>query len=149
MSNKTRVEKFGEGRFRTKIIIIIFTSAILTLGAGFRAGINYVPRPRNHPAWYHSKACFYIFNFAIEIVVVYLFAAIRVDKRFHIPNGSHGPGDYSRSSETEVERKPSFTDRVLNEEQVFDDELEARHNADERFAGQRNKDLEAGARESK
>jgi hypothetical protein len=105
------IEKFGHGRFRTKILILAFSSALLTLGAAFRAGINYVPRPSAHPAWYTSKACFYIFNFTIEIIIVGLYAIIRVDKRFHIPDGSHGPGDY--------ERRPSF--RVLDEEQVFGD----------------------------
>jgi hypothetical protein len=115
------IEKFGHGRFRTKILILAFSSALLTLGAAFRAGINYVPRPSAHPAWYHSKACFYIFNFTIEIIIVGLYAIIRVDKRFHIPDGSHGPGDYIGISKKEAERRPSFADRVLDEEQVFGD----------------------------
>ena len=115
------IEKFGHGRFRTKILILAFSSALLTLGAAFRAGINYVPRPSAHPAWYTSKACFYIFNFTIEIIIVGLYAIIRVDKRFHIPDGSHGPGDYIGISKSEAERRPSFADRVLDEEQVFGD----------------------------
>jgi len=130
------IEKFGQGRFRTKIYILSFASVILTLGAAFRSGINFVPRPRNDPAWYHSKACFYNFNFTIEIIIVALYAIVRIDKRFHIPNGSHGPGDYSGISKAEVERKPSFADRVMDEEQVFGD-------GSDEVLGKRNGDLEA------
>ncbi|KUJ16379.1 uncharacterized protein LY89DRAFT_782644 [Mollisia scopiformis] len=129
---KTRVEKFGSGRFRTKIYVLLFSSFILSLGAFFRAGTAYVPRPRNDPAWYDSKACFYLFNFTIEIIVVALYAVIRVDKRFHVPDKSHGPGDYSRTApaqeageqEPEMEKRSSLADRVLSEEQVFDDDEE-------------------------
>jgi len=142
LPKKSHVEKFGEGRFRTKIWIILFSSFILTLGAAFRAGTAYVPRPRNDPAWYHSKACFYIFNFTIEIIVIALFAVIRVDKRFHIPNGSHGPGDYSgTTNKAEVlERRPTLTDRINDEEDVFDDSRPEEE--------KRNDDLEASVRQS-
>ena len=115
------IEKFGHGRFRSKIFILLFSSILLTLGASFRAGVNYVPRPSNDPAWYDSKACFYIFNFTIEIIIVALYAILRIDKRFHIPDGSHGPGDYAGISGSGVERRSSFADRVLDEEQVFGD----------------------------
>lgn len=50
------VDKFGIGHFRHKVQLLLFTSNILTLGAAFRAGIAYVPRPIANPAWYHSKA---------------------------------------------------------------------------------------------
>lgn len=125
LTKKSPTEKFGEGHFRTKIFTLIFTSFILCLGASFRAGILFYPRPRNDPAWYHSKACFYLFNFTIEIIVVFLYAVIRVDKRFHVPNGSHGPGDYSKQ-QGRLERKPSFADRINDEEQVFDEQEPAR-----------------------
>jgi hypothetical protein len=117
------VDKFGTGRFRTKIYIVTFSSLILTLGAAFRAGIAYVPRPRADPAWYHSKACFYIFNFAIEIIVVALYAAIRVDRRFHIPNGAHGAGAYS-AGKNDQPKTNSILDRVISEEVAFDGEPE-------------------------
>jgi hypothetical protein len=121
LPKKSRTEKFGQGRFRTKIYVVVASSLLLSLGAFFRAGTGYVPRPRDNPAWYHSKACFYIFNFTIEILVVALYAIIRVDKRFHIPNGSHKAGDYSGAN-AEMERKPSLVERVLSEEEVFDGE---------------------------
>lgn len=93
---RTPVEKFGTGRFRSKIYIVLLSSFILTLGAAFRLGTNSKPpRPRNNPAWYHSKACFYVFNLTLEFLAVALYAAARVDLRFHVPNGSKGPGHYS------------------------------------------------------
>ncbi|KPI39174.1 uncharacterized protein AB675_4546 [Cyphellophora attinorum] len=67
---KTRLEKFGTGRWRTKIAILLTSSTLLTLGAAFRAGTNFKdPRPINDPAWYQSKACFYLFDFTVEVLV--------------------------------------------------------------------------------
>jgi len=134
----THVQKFGGGRFRTKYGIIIFTSLILTLGAAFRAGTAYVPAPRDDPAWYDSKACFYCFNFVIEIIVVYLYAIMRVDKRFHIPDKAHKQEDYTKPVEDDphrleegekgdqdggtAERRRSLMDRINTEEEFFDAE---------------------------
>lgn len=84
------LEKFGEGRHRVKIAVILFSSLMLTFGAAFRAGVAYVPRPVSQPAWYHSKAVFYCINFTIEIIVVILFAVVRIDKLFIVPNGAKG-----------------------------------------------------------
>ncbi|MCJ1365199.1 hypothetical protein MMC16_004320 [Acarospora aff. strigata] len=109
---RTRVEKFGSGRFRTKIAVLLAAAVLLCLGASFRVGTNIkAPRPKNNPAWYHSKACFYIFNLTIELVVVAMYAMVRVDKRFHVPDGSHGPGDYSRS-QRDMEKEETFNDAV-------------------------------------
>lgn len=116
---RARVDKFGQGRFRTKIILLLITSSLLTLGAAFRAGITFMPRPINNPAWYHSKACFYVFNFTIEWTVVVLYAVLRVDKRFIIPNGAHGAGSYSTQSNSE-KSAATFSDRISSEEEIFD-----------------------------
>ena len=131
---KTRVEKFGSGRFRTKIFILLTATTLLCLGASFRCGIGYLkPHPITHPAWYHSKVCFYIFNFTVEILVIFLYVAVRVDQRFWIPNGSRGAGDYAGRSaggeeekqqqQTSAEQRPSSESRfrILPEELVFDD----------------------------
>lgn len=88
-------DKFGTGRFRTKIWLLMSTSALLTLGAGFRAAISFVPRPMTDPAWYHSKPAYYCFNFVIELIVTYAYGVSRFDRRFHVPDGSSKPGDYS------------------------------------------------------
>jgi hypothetical protein len=124
---KTRVEKFGNGRFRTKIHILLAAAVLLTLGASFRAGTAFRLRPINHPAWYHSKACFYIFNFSIEIIVLYLYVALRIDHRFHIPDGSKRPGDYSGQNQQKDElhvdsdHDSQRQTRIFSEEEVFDD----------------------------
>lgn len=120
---RSQLERFGEGRFRTKIFILLFSSTLLSLGAFFRAGINFVPRPINNPAWYHSKACFYLFNFTIEWIVVALYAIMRVDKRFIIPNGAHGPGSYTKQAVNEAGQQPEVT-RINSEEEVFDGPLD-------------------------
>jgi hypothetical protein len=118
----TRVEKFGSGRYRHKVAILLTSAALLSLGAWFRAGINYMtPRPVNDPAWYQSKACFYIFNFAVEVVVIWLYILVRVDRRFHIPNGSKGPGDYSGANNIEKNGEGKTETRIMTEEEVFDD----------------------------
>lgn len=65
--------------------------------------------------------------------MVAMYAIIRVDKRFWVPNNSHGPGDYSggakgsgseqssRKASFISSRRGSFAIRVLSEEQVFDE----------------------------
>lgn len=127
---KTRVEKFGSGRFRSKICILLSAAVLLCLGATFRCGTSYLtPRPRSDPAWYHSKACFYIFNFVVEILVIFLYIVIRVDQRFWVPNNSHMWGDYSRSrpghSKIGPDEKNESVGRlqnILSEEEVFDEQ---------------------------
>ncbi|KAH7018535.1 uncharacterized protein B0I36DRAFT_253050 [Microdochium trichocladiopsis] len=109
-----RPEKFGTGRLRTKVRLLLFTSFLLTLGAAFRVATMYAARPANNPAWYHSRACYYCFNFVIEVIVSGLYAAVRFDRRFHVPNGSKGPGDYSRKA-----GDATATGHVNTEEEVF------------------------------
>ncbi len=121
---KTRVEKFGSGRWRSKITVLLAASVLLCLGASFRVGTNYkTPRPLNDPAPYHNKACFYIFNVTVEILVVILYIAVRVDKRFHVPNGSKGPGDYSgRSKQANEDKQEGMIARRINtEDEAFGD----------------------------
>ncbi|KAF2248634.1 hypothetical protein BU26DRAFT_302674 [Trematosphaeria pertusa] len=96
---KSKPEKFGKGRFRTKIWILLIGTTLCCLGAAFRCGTSWikpVPLVRPMPDYY-SKACFYIFVFTVEILVVYLYAIMRVDLRFHIPDGAKGPGSYEAS----------------------------------------------------
>jgi hypothetical protein len=99
---KDRHDKFGKGRLRTKITVLLIGSGLVCLGAAYRCGTSWlkpVPRTQPLPDYYH-KAAFYIFNFGVEILTVYLYAVLRVDLRFHIPNGAKGPGSYSESRES-------------------------------------------------
>ncbi|KAK4240070.1 hypothetical protein C8A03DRAFT_42356 [Achaetomium macrosporum] len=90
-------ESFGKGSTGAKVALLAFTSTLLALGAGFRTAVNFEAKPVNDPQWYHSRAAFYGFNFAIEIVVVYTYLIVRFDQRFYVPDGSSKPGDYSKA----------------------------------------------------
>lgn len=93
-------EDFGTpdvaGRIRTKITLLFVASVLLTIGAGFRVGVNFATRPAFNPAWWHHKAAFYCFSFALELPVVYMYALFRFDKLFWVPDKSSKPGDFSR-----------------------------------------------------
>ena len=99
------VDKFGEGSMRAKIAIVLISAFFLTLGAGFRAATTLLqpiplfgpggPPQRAPQPPFLSKAAFYIFNFTIEICITFFWLAIRIDKRFYIPDGAHGPGSYA------------------------------------------------------
>ncbi|KAI9787476.1 MAG: hypothetical protein M1839_000005 [Geoglossum umbratile] len=91
----TQVEKFGTGRFRSKAMLVCLASFILTIGTSFRMITAFFERPITQPAWFHSKACFYGFIFTVEIIVIIVYGIVRVDRRFHVPDGSKRPGDYS------------------------------------------------------
>lgn len=149
LPRKTRLEKFGSGRWRHKIAILLTSSLLLCLGATFRTATSFKsPRPTNNPAPYQSKACFWIFNPGVEVIVVWLYVIVRVDRRFWIPNGSKGPGWYSgaeqkmqdsaadggpdesveqiRRESTEVAAEPRAATRIMSEEEVFDDQVPSR-----------------------
>ncbi|KAI4241966.1 MAG: hypothetical protein L6R42_011143, partial [Xanthoria sp. 1 TBL-2021] len=118
---KTRVEKFGSGRFRTKIAVLLTASFLLSLGAAFRVGTNFkTPRPIDNPPTYYNKGCFYFFNLTVEVLVIFLYLVVRVDRRFHVPDGSKGPGDYSRRNLSD-EKEGNVMTRINTEEEVFDD----------------------------
>ncbi|KAF1841944.1 uncharacterized protein K460DRAFT_319525 [Cucurbitaria berberidis CBS 394.84] len=100
---RTEVEKFGAGRLGINIIILLIAVAVLSVGQIFRCVLAWLPstplrnaqgQPVDTP-WYLHKACFYVFNFVTEIIVIIMFALVRVDLRFYIPNGSRIAGDYS------------------------------------------------------
>jgi hypothetical protein len=115
------IEKFGQGRFRTKITLLLVTSTLLTLGAGFRVGVAYDIRPITQPAWFHHKACYYIFNYVIELIVVYLYGLSRFDRRFHVPNGASAPGHYAAGQALEG-KGHTLSDRINAEADVFGDD---------------------------
>ncbi|KAL8725429.1 MAG: hypothetical protein Q9166_007361 [cf. Caloplaca sp. 2 TL-2023] len=122
---KTRLEKFGSGRFRSKIAILLSAAFLLCLGAAFRVGTNFkTPKPVNDPPTYYNKACFYIFDLTVEILVIFLYVVVRVDRRFYVPDGSKGPGDYSGrniSDKTQECVENTSSPTIMSEEEVFDD----------------------------
>lgn len=97
LPRKTSPDHFGKGTLRTKTIVLLVGATLITLGAWYRCATMFktpVPRSQPLPAYFH-KACFYIFNFGVEIITVYMYAIARVDRRFHVPNGAKGPGSYA------------------------------------------------------
>ena len=90
-------ENFGTGSLESKMIILGQAMFFSLFIAGFRMGVSWsAPRPASRPAWFDSKAAFYVIEFGFEIIVVYLFLFTRFDRRYWVPNGSSKPGDYSR-----------------------------------------------------
>ncbi|KAF2007131.1 hypothetical protein P154DRAFT_421040, partial [Amniculicola lignicola CBS 123094] len=96
-------EKFGAGRLRINIAILLTGAIVLSIGQIFRCVTTWLPPVALRSdqgqllplPWYFSKACFYGFNFLTEILVVIFYAVVRVDLRFHVPNKSNGLGAYS------------------------------------------------------
>ncbi|RDW79573.1 hypothetical protein BP6252_04211 [Coleophoma cylindrospora] len=91
----TPVEKFGVGHFRTKIVLLVFSSSVLAVGAIIRLIGAVVVYPFNSPGPIDSKALFYATGFLLEILVVYVYLFARFDLLFHVPDGSTKYGDYS------------------------------------------------------
>lgn len=90
-------EHFGQGSMMKKKLVVLAVSCLTMTIAGFKTGTAWMPaRPVSHPAWYHSKACFYVFNFAFEIMVLTVLTVSQPHRIFHVPNGSKKPGDYTR-----------------------------------------------------
>ncbi|KAI1491478.1 hypothetical protein F5X96DRAFT_475600 [Biscogniauxia mediterranea] len=103
------IDKFGAGRWRSKLCLLLFTSLVATLGAGFRIATNFAPRPMTDPAWYHSRACFYCFNFVTDLVISTAYLLARFDRRFIIPNGAKGPGAYGAPKMRPSPMSPTFS----------------------------------------
>jgi hypothetical protein len=80
------IEKFGTGKTRSKVAILALSSTLLFLGVVFKTAVAFNVRPQDNPDWFNSTTWFYVTNFLIEIFVVYLYAIVRVDQRFFVPN---------------------------------------------------------------
>jgi len=143
---RSSLEKFGHGRWRTKICVLLTGATLICFGASYRAATSWktpVPQTEPIPA-YDRKPAFYIANFGVEILIVYLYAILRVDLRFHVPNGASarksyiGPGSDIEKGEiqdaddntlageegdkkTNSMRKPSLP-RIYTEEETFDEQ---------------------------
>lgn len=136
--------KFGTGRFRSKVIICLIGTVLICLGASYRAGTSWetpVSRVRSLPNYLHPAA-FYIFNFTIEIIVVFLYALVRVDLRFMVPLHSKKTRSYRDPQPGEPPMPPNG---IFTEEETFDgDESERTKSAihDEEKASEK-KDINA------
>ena len=101
-------EAFGAGSVNGKILLLIVVACLATTLSGFKLGTTWeAPRPMNDLAWYHSHAAFYCFGYMLEVLILGLYIFGRVDKRFHIPNGSGKRRSYIM--DTIPEYKPDST----------------------------------------
>lgn len=107
--DKDAEESFGHGILEHKAILLSLATILATIIAGFRAGTSWEPpRPVTDPAWYDSKASFYNFGFVLEVLILTLFVFGRVDKRFHVPNGSSKRKTYMAQAEDTLEKRESL-----------------------------------------
>jgi MFS family permease len=98
--NDRPLDKFGEGRWRYKAVILLIGTTVISFGACYRAGmtwLNAVPQTQPLPRVL-GKGPFYIVNFTVEIFTVYLYAVSRVDKRFHVPDGAKEYRSYQKAA---------------------------------------------------
>ncbi|KAK1976295.1 hypothetical protein LZ30DRAFT_603752 [Colletotrichum cereale] len=89
------VEKFGTGSQRVKTALLYAVAFLMIAGQSIRLYALFNKEPPGTTSVVYSKAVFYTTGFMFEILVVALYAILRVDQRFYIPDGSSGPGDYS------------------------------------------------------
>lgn len=108
-------EKFGSGDLRVKTSLVMFVSALLTTGAVVRTYAFFNKRLPGNDDVLYGKPVFYTTQFMLEIIVVALYALLRFDLLFHIPNGSSKPGDYSRGKTADAEKS-----RLLTREEIED-----------------------------
>lgn len=107
---RKNTEKFGAGRLRNAIAILIAGTSILAIGQCYRTIVGWLPPVPvrnaqgqfNASPWYLSKASFYCFNLLTELLVVIFYAVMRVDLRFHVADGAKQPGDYRRFRESQI-----------------------------------------------
>ena len=122
-------DRFGVGRLRTKIIVLLVSTTLLAIGAWYRCGSTWAPPvPRSQPLpGYLAKGAFYIFNFFVEIQTVLMYAILRVDLRFHVPNGANGVGSYSSSQQlADVEMQDSRPTSASNSTNKEEKEVPAK-----------------------
>lgn len=82
-------ETFGIGTNKNKALLLAVSACLAITLSGFKLGTTWeAARPGSNPAWYDSKAAFYCFGFMLEVLILCVYIFGRVDKRFHVPNGS-------------------------------------------------------------
>ncbi|CAK3809167.1 hypothetical protein LECACI_7A000992 [Lecanosticta acicola] len=127
-------ENFGIGSMNAKMIILGIVIFFNLFISGFRMGTSESDaRPLSDPAWYDTRAAFYIIELGFEIVITYLLLLSRFDTRFWVPNGSRKPGDYSRIDPNNSQRRRMKVTR-MEESTDADASSEKSHKADSAVA---------------
>lgn len=116
-----RPEKFGEGHLRVKTSMVMFASVLLSTGAVVRIYASFNRQLPNTTDVLFSKTIFYSTQFFCELAVAAMYALLRFDLLFHVPNGSSGPGDYSRGRRTDLENGGALSrDEIKERIAAFD-----------------------------
>lgn len=113
-----RPEKFGVGSLRVKTSMVLLAAVMLGTGATIRTYATFNQMPPNTTDVLFSKAVFYPTQFTLEILVVAMYALLRFDLLFHIPNGSKAPGDYAHGGKDGDPEKASLLTRADIEERI-------------------------------
>jgi uncharacterized membrane protein len=102
--DKRPLDKFGSGGWRYKTSMLIIGTLLVSFGACYRAGVTWLkPVPQTEPLpGVVGKAPFYIVNFTVEVLTVYLYGLSRVDKRFHVPDGSKQLRSYGQTTSAQA-----------------------------------------------
>ena len=110
-SDNRRLDKFGSGSWRYKASMLLTGTFLVSFGACYRAGTTWLtPVPQTEPLpGVYGKAPFYIVNFTVEILTVYLYALSRVDKRFHVPDGSKRLRSYGQTAAMQAAAEDAAT----------------------------------------
>lgn len=106
-------EKFGVGNLRIKTSLVMLAAALLTTGAIIRTYAFFNPRPAQNDDVLYGKPVFYVTQFLMELAVVAVYALLRFDLLFHIPNGSSEAGDYSLGMSSDSEKAESLTRKTI------------------------------------
>jgi len=93
--NEEDEEAFGTGIMETKALVVFLIACLTITISGFKLGTTLeTPRPLADPAWYHSRAAFYCFGYMLEIMILGVVQIARVDRMFHVPDGSGAVRSY-------------------------------------------------------
>jgi hypothetical protein len=136
---RVRTEKFGQGRFRVKVAVLLTSSSLLTLRALWGTVSAYkTPVFLSQPIpWYYRKEYFYTVQLLTELIVVYMFIFVRINRIFYTPDGlprgsyvdlpkstaqlelghSNGPPPYAQH-----DFPTTTTLRVYSEEELFEEQ---------------------------
>jgi hypothetical protein len=136
---RVRTEKFGQGRFRVKVAVLLTSSSLLTLRALWGTISAYkTPVLLSEPIpWYYRKEYFYTVQLLTELIVVYMFIFVRINRIFYTPDGlprgsyvdlpksnaqleigqSNGPPPYAQH-----DFPTTTTLRVYSEEELFEEQ---------------------------
>ncbi|GKT46610.1 uncharacterized protein ColSpa_06791 [Colletotrichum spaethianum] len=113
-----RPERFGQGDTHQKIAVLLVGATLLIAGHAVRLAATVLGDPPTTTNVIYSKELFYTSGFMLEIFVVVFYAVVRVDLLFHVPNGSKGPGDYSRKPKPGEE---DYEAALLTKEEIEDE----------------------------